>query len=120
MAKKWGLPPDMLARVIDAESSFNPKAKSGVGAGGLMQLMPATAKGLGVSNVYDPEQNVNGGAQYLKGLLDTYKGDWQKALAGYNAGGGRVQKELKAHGSNWFAYMPQETQDYVRKILGGG
>lgn len=119
MADKWGIAPDMLARVIDAESSFNPNAKSGVGAGGLMQLMPATARSLGVRDVTNPEQNVNAGSQYLKGLLDTYGGDWQKALAGYNAGGGAVKKSIAAYGNNWLSHMPQETQAYVKKILGG-
>ncbi|WP_269745406.1 lytic transglycosylase domain-containing protein [Paenibacillus sp. P22] len=116
-AAKWSVPANIISAVISAESSGNPKAVSSAGAQGLMQLMPATAKGLGVTNSFDPAQNINGGVQYLKGLLDTYDGNLAKALAGYNAGGNRVKKAVAQHGSNWLAYMPQETQGYVSKIM---
>ncbi|MGX4584069.1 lytic transglycosylase domain-containing protein [Paenibacillus chitinolyticus] len=105
--------------MADAESSFNQKVKSGPGATGLMQLMPATAKGLGV-DPNDPEQNVLGGATYLSYQLKKY-GDTQLALAAYNAGPGNVDKAIKKAGSrDWNAvskFLPKETQNYVPKVM---
>lgn len=118
MAAKWSIPEDLLARVINKESSFNPNAKSGVGAQGLMQLMPDTARAMGVTNPLNATQSVNGGAQYLKGLYDTYK-DWPKALAGYNAGGSKVKAAVAQYGKDWLSHMPKETQNYVKAIMGG-
>ena len=108
-AKANGLDPALLAGLVKQESGFNPNAGSGAGAKGLTQLMPATAAGLGVTNVLDPVQNLNGGAKYLKQQLDAFGGDVTKALAAYNAGPGAVQR---------FGGVPpySETQNYVRIV----
>jgi soluble lytic murein transglycosylase-like protein len=110
-ARKAGVDPALVAAVVKAESGFNPQAKSGVGAKGLMQLMDATARGLGVTNSFDPAQNVEGGAKFLGSLLKQFNGDVRLALAGYNAGPGNVQK---------YGGVPpfEETQQYVPKVLG--
>lgn len=109
-AAKQGLPPDRLRDVIRKESAFYPCAVSPKGAMGLMQLMPGTARDLGVSDVFDPVENVNGGARFLRQLLDRYGGDWRLALGAYNAGPAAVDA---ARGVP--AYP--ETQDYVRALL---
>src|SRR5919197_4587647 len=106
-AKKYGIDPALLAGLVKQESGFNPNAGSPAGARGLTQLMPGTAAGLGVTNVLDPVQSLNGGAKYLKQQLDAFGGDVTKALAAYNAGPGAVQR---------FGGVPPyaETQNYVR------
>lgn len=91
-AAKHGVDPRLVAAVARRESAFNPKAVSRVGAVGLMQLMPETARYLGVNNVYDARENLLGGARYLRTLLDTFNGDLDLTLAAYNAGPGAVQK----------------------------
>jgi soluble lytic murein transglycosylase-like protein len=108
-AQANGLDPALLAGLIKQESGFNPNAGSGAGARGLTQLMPGTAQGLGVDNVLDPVQSINGGAKYLKQQLDAFGGDTAKALAAYNAGPGAVQR---------FGGIPpySETQNYVRIV----
>jgi soluble lytic murein transglycosylase-like protein len=108
-AQANGLDPALLAGLIKQESGFNPNAGSGAGARGLTQLMPGTAQGLGVNNVLDPVQSINGGAKYLKQQLDAFGGDTAKALAAYNAGPGAVQR---------FGGIPPyaETQNYVRIV----
>ncbi|MDA0139757.1 lytic transglycosylase domain-containing protein [Solirubrobacter sp. CPCC 204708] len=108
-AKAHGLDPALLAGLVKQESGFKPDAGSPAGARGLTQLMPATAAGLGVTNVLDPVQNLNGGAKYLKQQLDAFKGDTALALAAYNAGPGAVQR---------FGGIPPyaETQNYVRIV----
>jgi hypothetical protein len=105
-----GVDADFIRSVIKAESGANPKAVSRKGAQGLMQLMPATASKLGVKDSFDPEQNVNGGTQFLRELLVKYNGDAAKALAAYNAGPQRVQQY---HGVPPY----QETRQYVSKVI---
>lgn len=112
VAKRTKVSPELLHAVIQAESAYNPKAKSHAGAMGLMQLMPATAKRMGVSNVWDPKQNIEGGAKYLRLLLDMFRNNLTLALAAYNAGEGAVKK----YGNKVPPYP--ETRDYVRKVIG--
>jgi len=109
-AKEYGVDEDLIRAVIQVESANNPNALSYKGAMGLMQLMPQTAKMLGVTDAWDPEQNIRGGVKYLSQLSDTFDGDIVKMLAGYNAGPGRV---VQYDGVPPFA----ETQNYVKKIL---
>ncbi len=109
-SQKNGLDADFVRAVVKQESGFNEKATSKCGAAGLMQLMPGTAKGLGVENPYDAEQNVKGGTKMLANLLKTYGGNKELALAAYNAGGGAVKK---------YGGIPPygETQRYVKNVL---
>lgn len=109
-AQRQNLPPEIVHAVIRAESAYRATAISQAGAVGLMQLMPATARRFDVRNRVDAEQNVRGGTQYLRWLLDRFDGDLRLALAGYNAGEGAVEK----HGNRVPPY--RETRDYVRKI----
>lgn len=110
-AAAHGLRPELVRAVIQVESAFNPRARSPVGAMGLMQLMPGTAADLGVANPFDPEQNIRGGVAYLRSLIDRFDGDEVLALAAYNAGPGAVDK----YGRKVPPY--RETQAYVRKIV---
>lgn len=109
-AEKHGLSSDLLMAVATAESSLNPNAVSPMGAMGLMQLMPGTAEELGVSDPFDPAQNLDGGCRYLKGLLRRYQGDTRKALAAYNWGIGRIDR----HG---LGKLPSETRTFINRVL---
>ncbi|WP_339319426.1 lytic transglycosylase domain-containing protein [Paenibacillus sp. FSL R10-2734] len=116
---KYGVPVDLIKAVIDTESSFNPNVVSSAGAKGLMQLMDGTANGLGVSNSFDPAQNIDGGVRYLSYQLKRYGGQEQMALAAYNAGPGRVNKLGVSNDQELLeklTLLPKETQSYLSKI----
>jgi len=109
-AAKYSLPTGLITAVIRAESNFQVNAVSHAGAKGLMQLMPATAKELGVTDIFDIEQNIDGGAKYLRWMLDRFGGNVRKALAAYNAGPGAV---IKYNGRVPYP----ETRQYVNRVL---
>ncbi|MBC2582716.1 lytic transglycosylase domain-containing protein [Clostridium sp. DJ247] len=115
-SRKYGIDKDLIMAVIKQESSFDPKSTSSAGAMGLMQLMPGTAKELGVSDAYDIGQNVDGGTRYLKGLLDMYSNSKELALAAYNAGPGTLQNRNVKDASG-ITRLPYETRDYVQKVM---
>ncbi|MGE7615936.1 lytic transglycosylase domain-containing protein [Paenibacillus sp. FSL R5-0744] len=116
---KYGVPVDLIKAVIDTESSFNPNVVSSAGAKGLMQLMDGTARGLGVSDSFNPAQNIDGGVRYLSYQLKRFDGQEKMALAAYNAGPARVinlgvsnDQELLEK----LTLLPKETQSYLTKI----
>lgn len=109
-ASAWGVDPALVKAIIANESGFDANATSRTGAQGLMQLEPATAASLGVTDAYDPAQNVWGGTRYMRGLLDRFHGDLRLAVAAYNAGPGAVEK---------YGGVPPyaQTQNYVQNVL---
>ncbi len=109
VAEKVSLSPELIHSVVSTESAYDPAAISHAGAQGLMQLMPETAAELGVTDSFDPEQNLLGGSQYLKQLLDKYDGDLDHALAAYNWGQGNVDRYGLKN-------LPAETRDYVARV----
>lgn len=110
MACKYELPAKLITAMIKVESGFNPRAVSPEGACGLMQLMPGTARMMGVKNVFEIRQNVEGGCRYMKQLMDQFDGDVELALAAYNAGPSSVEK---------YRGVPpyRQTRSYVKKVL---
>lgn len=109
-SQKYGVDPKLITSIIKAESNFNPNAVSKAGAAGLMQLMPHTAKMLGITNIFEPEENIEGGIRYFKGLLDEFNQNLPLSLAAYNAGPEVVKKTN--------AIPPiDETKNYVEKVL---
>ena len=107
-SSRYGVETGLIKAVIKAESNFNPTAVSSAGARGLMQLMPGTARSLGVNDSFDPEQNVMAGTRFLRDLLDRYNGDMDSALAAYNWGPGNVDRRPE--------HMPRETRDYLARV----
>ena len=109
-AQKYDLPTELIRGVIKAESGFQVLAESAAGAKGLMQLMPATARELGVKDIFDVEQNIDGGSRYLKNMMNRFDNDIEKALSAYNAGPGTVER---------YGGIPpyKETVRYVKKVL---
>lgn len=109
-SQKYGVDKNLILSIIEAESGFNPEAVSPKGALGLMQLMPSTAEMLGVKNPLSPEENLDGGVKYLKGLIDNYQGNLPLALSAYNTGSGNVKK---------YGGVPpfSETKNYIEKVL---
>jgi hypothetical protein len=111
-SRRYNVDPLLIYSQMHQESSFKLRATSNKGASGLMQLMPGTARRFGVTDIYNPKQNIEAGVKYMRWLLDTFGGDVQLALAGYNAGEGAVMK----YGYQIPPY--RETQEYVRRITG--
>jgi hypothetical protein len=110
-AARYQVAPEVVRAVIRAESGFDPRAVSPAGAQGLMQLMPGTARDLGVTDPFDPEQNVMAGTRYLKQMLGRYGGDLDKALAAYNWGPGNLDRSRDGR-------LPNETRRYIARIKG--
>jgi len=109
-ASRWGLSEELVGAIIKAESNYNPRSVSSKGALGLMQLMPETATEMGVTDPFDPEENIMGGTRYLSLLLNRFGGDLKSALAAYNAGPSVVER---------YKGLPpfRETEDYVARVL---
>jgi soluble lytic murein transglycosylase-like protein len=110
VGKRYGVSPDLIVAIIEAESSFNPRAVSRRGARGLMQLMPGTAATLGVGDPFDPRENIEGGVRHLRALMDQFDNNLPLALAAYNAGG---QAVIAHRGIPPY----RQTRQYVNRIL---
>jgi len=108
-SRTYGVKKDLIRAVIKAESGFDPKAKSKLGAVGLMQLLPSTGRDLGVTDLYDPRENIFGGTRYLAMLLGRYKGNVELALAAYNWGPGNLERAPSR--------LPRETRVYIQRVL---
>ena len=115
-ANRYGVDPNLALAVARQESGFNQAARSPVGAIGVFQLMPATAKWLGV-DPYNIEQNIEGGIRYLSQLLAQYGNDVNRALAAYNWGPGNLARAIANYGEQWIAHAPAETKNYVASII---
>ena len=110
MATLYGVPPAFALAIAESESRLRPHVVSRTGAMGIMQLMPLTARSLGVVDAFDPRENIHGGVRYLAGLLRRYRGDYRRAAAAYNVGLGRVPRRGKLR-------LPRETRRYVRRVM---
>lgn len=118
-AQAAGIDPNVFVKQIQQESGFNPNAISPAGAIGIAQFMPRTAASMGI-NPYDPVSSLRAAAQLDASNIQKYGGDYSKALAAYNAGGGAVDSAVSKGGNNWLSLMPLETQNYIKAILGSG
>ncbi|MBE6063449.1 MAG: lytic transglycosylase domain-containing protein [Clostridium butyricum] len=116
-SKQYGVDENLIYAVIKQESDFDSTCTSGVGASGLMQIMPSNFKHLGITDAYDVNQNVNGGTKLLKEYLNQYGGNIQMALMAYNGGPGTMQRR-GVRSANDLYKMPSETQNYVPKVMG--
>lgn len=116
-AKKYGVDSNLILAVIKQESDFDSNSTSGVGAAGLMQIMPENFSSLGITDQYDVDQNINGGTKLLKEYLDQYGGSPEMALMAYNGGPGTMQRRGVSSVSDLYK-MPEETQNYVPKVMG--
>lgn len=117
---QYGIDASLVKAVVNAESSFQSHAVSSSGAKGLMQLMDDTARGLGVTDSFDPQQNIQGGTRYLSDLLRNYNGSESMALAAYNGGSGRLARLGITNEDQLYKnydQLPQETQRYIQKVL---
>lgn len=115
-SSKYGVDEKLIKSIIKAESNFNPSVTSSSGAQGVMQIMPANFKMLGITDGYNIEQNINGGTKLLKNYLDRFDGDTKMALMAYNGGPGTMERR-GVKSENDLYKMPKETQNYVPKVL---
>lgn len=116
VSDKYGVEEEFIKAVIKQESAFNPNAVSRSGAQGLMQLMPSTAKSLGVENPFNVLDNIDGGTRYLKRLMEAFDGNKELALSAYNGGIGRMNR-LGVDTVQEISKMPRETENYVSKVM---
>jgi hypothetical protein len=116
-SKKYGVDSNLILAIIKQESDFDPHSTSGVGAAGLMQIMPDNFAQVGITDGYDVNQNINGGTKLLKEYLDQYNGNAEMALMAYNGGPGTMQKRGVSSAADLYK-MPQETRNYVPKVMG--